>query len=165
MYQTDERELLKCRRLQYLIDKLKQSKSEKLEGRNMAEDCCSETDTEGDDYLSNSRSSAKKAKPKPDHEYIEDDLPLISLLQSNQKLRKQNMAHLEEVQPTGVSHKSSSTSTSNQQTVSRKRLRVVLSDDEGEMRDEVACSNFAGGRPHQCTVENIGAADECKFSL
>ena len=146
-----------------MIDKLKQSKSEKLEGRNMAEDCCSETDTEGDDCLSNSRSSVKKAKTKPDHEEFEDDVPLISLLQKNQKLPKQNVVRVDEVQPTGASRKSSSTSTSDQQTVSRKRVRVVLSDDEGEIQDEVACSNFERGRLRKCPVEDVGATDECKF--
>ncbi|XP_034683390.1 protein TONSOKU [Vitis riparia] len=158
--------LEEARRLQYLIDKLKQSGNEKHEGRNIAEDCCSETDTEGDDCFSNSRSdpscSVKKGKSKSDRGEFKDDVPLISLLQSNKKLPKRNIAHVDEVLPTGASHKSSSTSTSNQQTVGRKRIRVVLSDDEGEMQDEVACSNFECGRLHKCPVEDVGATDEFK---
>ncbi|RVW32723.1 Protein TONSOKU [Vitis vinifera] len=138
----------------------------KHEGRNIAEDCCSETDTERDDCLSNSRSdpscSVKKGKSKSDRGEFKDDVPLISLLQSNKKLPKWNIAHVDEVLPTGASHKSSSTSTSNQQTVGRKRVRVVLSDDEGEMQDEVACSNFECGRLHKCPVEDVGATDEFK---
>ncbi|RVW85361.1 Protein TONSOKU [Vitis vinifera] len=158
--------LEEARRLQYLIDKLKQSGNEKHEGRNIAEDCCSETDTEGDDCLSNSRSdpscSVKKGKSKSDRGEFKDDVPLISLLQSNKKLPKRNIAHVDEVLPTGASHKSSSTSTSNQQTVGHKRVRVVLSDDESEMQDEVACSNFECGRLHKCPVEDVGATDEFK---
>lgn len=159
--------MVNCRRLQCSIDKLKQSENEKHEGRNMAEDCCSETDTEGDGCLSKSRSDpsclVKNGKLKSDCEEFKDDVPLISLLQSNKKFPKRGMAQVDEVQPTGASHDGLSTSTSCQQSVGRKRVRVVLSDDEGEIQDEVACSNYEYGRLHKCPVEDAGAAYECKF--
>ncbi|PPD74456.1 hypothetical protein GOBAR_DD28619 [Gossypium barbadense] len=110
-----------ARRLQLEIDKLKQSKVEELDEKHIATDCCSETDTEGDDHCSDDMSSAC----------------------------------LEE--PDETSPKSLSKSTSNQQTVvGRKRVRLVLSDDEGDVPHEVECS---ARRLHKRPVD-FAASDE-----
>ncbi|KAF2284389.1 hypothetical protein GH714_021374 [Hevea brasiliensis] len=50
------------RRLQIEIDNLKQSKRRELERQNLVRDCCSETDTDGDDHLSDIRDNASHSQ-------------------------------------------------------------------------------------------------------
>ncbi|KAG6721658.1 hypothetical protein I3843_03G123000 [Carya illinoinensis] len=138
-----------ARRLQLLIDKLKQSGDRELKRHNVAEDCCSETDTEGNDHLSESRYNARcspemskwnssRSKSEASVEELNDDVPLISLIGSSKNSPKMKSAHL-------------SKSTSDQQTVvGRKRVRVILSD-------EVKCSK---GSPGKCPVEAVATSDE-----
>ncbi|XP_056168053.1 protein TONSOKU isoform X4 [Syzygium oleosum] len=149
-----------ARRLQLLIDKLKQSESKELEAQKMAGDCCPETDTEGDDYLSNSRSStcsspltsnSYKRKLHNTVEELNDDAPLISLLHSKKVSPKFRTAAPVEKCGNPVKHmmatsKSSSKSSGEvRKAVGRKRIRLVLSDDEGEMHTQAGAS-MAG--PH-----------------
>ncbi|XP_042971160.1 protein TONSOKU-like isoform X1 [Carya illinoinensis] len=170
----------KARRLQLLIDKLKQSGDKELERHNVAEDCCSETDTEGNDHLSESRYNAcclpemskwnsSRSKSEASVEELNDDVPLISLIgygRNSPKMKsaqsgKQNIC----TQPTKVLPKSLSESTRDQQTVvGRKRVRVILSDDESEEPDEVKCSK---GSPGKCPVEAVATSGEfkCKNNL
>jgi hypothetical protein len=167
-----------CRRLQLLIDKLKQSKDKEFERHILEEDCCSETDTEGNDHFSeSSRSSARcsqdmsksnssRLKSVASVEELSDDVPLISLLQSNKDSPKTEAAQLEKhnifTRTTKASPKSVSKSTSNQQTVGRKRVRLILSDDENDMPNEVVCSK---GRPDRGPVEAVATSDECGFKV
>jgi hypothetical protein len=167
-----------CRRLQLLIDQLKQSKDKELERHNLAEDCCSETDTEGNDHFSESRSNARcsqdmsksnssRLKSVAGVEELNDDVPLISLLRSSKDSPKTEAAQLGKhnifTRPTKVSPKSVSKSTSNQQTVvGRKRVRLILSDDENEMPNEVVCSKV---RSDRWPVEAVATSDECGFKL
>lgn len=141
------------------------------------EDCCSETDTEGNDHKSDSRSSAccsldlvksrssrSKTLAGVEVEELNDDLPLISFLQSSKSSPKMKTPYVEKQnissKPTEASPRSLSKSTNS--IVSRKRIRVVLSDDEGEMDDELECLK---GRVHKCPVEAVATSDECEFSL
>ncbi|XP_062147613.1 protein TONSOKU [Alnus glutinosa] len=164
-----------ARRLQLLIDQLKQSKDKELERHNLAEDCCSETDTEGNDHFSESRSNARcsqdmsksnssRLKSVAGVEELNDDVPLISLLRSSKDSPKTEAAQLGKhnifTRPTKVSPKSVSKSTSNQQTVvGRKRVRLILSDDENEMPNEVVCSKVWSDR---WPVEAVATSDEFK---
>uniref|UniRef100_A0A5B6ZRH6 Protein TONSOKU n=1 Tax=Davidia involucrata TaxID=16924 RepID=A0A5B6ZRH6_DAVIN len=162
-----------ARRLQLLMDKLKQSKSREFEAQIKAGDYCSETETEGDDQLSNSRSdtscsprkskSNSKSKPHTSLEELKDDAPLISLLHSRKNSYKLKTSHVEKpnasTNPNEGSPKSMSKSGGSQQTVvGRKRVRVILSDDEGEIHDNVECSR---GRP-KCPAEDVASSDEFK---
>ncbi|KAL5752076.1 hypothetical protein ACOSQ2_022583 [Xanthoceras sorbifolium] len=163
-----------ARRLQFAIDKLKESKTRDLGAQDVAGDCCSETDTEGNDHKSESRSSAcyspeliksrssgSKALAGLEVEELKDDLPLISFLQSSKSSSKMKMPCMEKQnissKPIEASPRSSSKLTNS--VVSRKRIRVVLSDDECEMDDELACSE---GRFHKCPVEAVASSDEFK---
>ncbi|KAK8524900.1 hypothetical protein V6N12_029752 [Hibiscus sabdariffa] len=156
-----------ARRLQVEIDKLKQSKVEEPEAKHIATDCCSETDTEGDDNFSDDmpntymeascRSSSKRSVPLAASGESNDDLPLISLIRSRKRSPKSKTAHtvnknismeLDETFSKGLSKP-----TSNQQTiVGRKRVRLVLSDDEGDMPDDAR-------RLHKCSID-AAASDE-----
>ena len=174
-----------CRRLQLLIDKLKQKNNRELETQDVAEEHCSETDTEGNSHASYDRSnvcfSPESSKSNPSIsksldsvEELNDDVPLVSLIRSKRSSPKMVPVHIGKqsnpTKPTEVSPKCSSKSISNQPTigskstspiVGRKRVRVVLSDDEDDMRDEVESSS---GRTHNCPVEDVAKSDECKFN-
>ncbi|XP_022741653.1 protein TONSOKU-like [Durio zibethinus] len=162
-----------ARRLQLEIDKLKQSKVKELEANHIATDCCSETDTDGDDDCSDNMSNAylevmskfnsnRSASLAASGE-LDDDLPLISLIRPSKRSPKNKTAHTGKynisIEPDGAFPKSLSKSTSNQQTVvSRKRVRLVLSDDEGDMHDEVESS---ARRLHKRSV-GVAASDDFK---
>ncbi|KAA3477919.1 protein TONSOKU-like isoform X1 [Gossypium australe] len=160
-----------ARRLQLEIDKLKQSKVEELDEKNIATDCCSETDTEGDDHCSDDMSSAclevlRKSNsngsvPLEASGESNDDLPLISLIRPSKRSSKNKTADTADnnisKEPDETSPKTLSKSTSNQQTVvGRKRVRLVLSDDEGDVPHEVECS---ARRLHRRPVD-FAASDE-----
>ncbi|KAK4840892.1 hypothetical protein QYF36_020698 [Acer negundo] len=164
-----------ARSLQLAIDKLKESETRNLGAQDVAgEDCCSETDTEGNDHKSDSRSSAccsldlvksrssrSKTLAGVEVEEFNNDLPLISFLQSSKSSPKMKMPYVEKQnissKRTEASPRSLSKSTNS--IVSRKRIRVVLSDDEGEMDDEFECLK---GRVHKCPVEAVATSDEFK---
>ncbi|GKU95150.1 hypothetical protein SLEP1_g8546 [Rubroshorea leprosula] len=137
-----------ARNLQLKIDRLKESNSAKLEAKEVAMDCCSETDTEGDDYLSypnalsgkrsNSNSNISESLAAP-QDLNAGDVPLISLLspKGSTKTKTANVEECNISRKSNVLPKCSSRSTSNQQIVtSRKRGRLVLSDDEADSHDE-----------------------------
>ncbi|KAJ6733734.1 PROTEIN TONSOKU [Salix koriyanagi] len=159
-----------ARRLQHEIEKLK-SENWEIERKNLAADCCSETDTEGDDHLSDCRSNAScsqeinesgsaGSKYLAGADGLNDDLPLISLLRSHKNSPRtkstQEEMHNTSTWPTKASPQCFSKTASDQQTVlSRKRIRIVLSDDEDEMHDEVDCSRE---RLNRCPPEDCGQA-------
>ncbi|KAE8674121.1 Tetratricopeptide repeat-containing protein, putative isoform 3 [Hibiscus syriacus] len=155
------------RRLQLEIDKLKQSKVEELDAKYIATDFCSETDTEGDDHFSDDMpntylealcsSSSKSSTPLAASGESNDDLPLISLIKPRKRSCKSKTAHtvnknismeLDDTLPEGLPKP-----TSNQKTVVRhKRVRLFLSDDEGDLLDDAR-------RLHKCSVE-VAVSDE-----
>ncbi|XP_012466931.1 protein TONSOKU isoform X1 [Gossypium raimondii] len=160
-----------ARRLQLEIDKLKQSKVEELDEKHIATDRCSETDTEGDDHCSDDMSSAclevlRKSSsngsvPLAASGESNDDLPLISLIRPSKRSPKDKTTDTANnnisKEPDETSPKSLSKSTSNQQTVvGRKRVRLVLSDDEGDVPHQVECS---ARRLHKRPVD-FAASDE-----
>ncbi|XAR73209.1 hypothetical protein NMG60_11007107 [Bertholletia excelsa] len=155
-----------ARRLQQLIDKLKEPKTTETEAQNMVYNRCSETETENGDSCEIScsqetnKSSIGKSKSHS-REELKDDLPLISLLCSHKNSAKTKTAHIPVIStsPTLASPKSTSRSTDSQQTVGRKRIRLVLSDDEGEMYDEVECPR---GRDFKALEEDVATSSEFK---
>lgn len=158
------------RRLKSLIHKLKNSQTEELEPQILKEDFCSETETEGDDQLSNSRSniscspeisklSFSKSKPCPNGEDVMDDVPSVSILSPTESASKSKHRCISKPatcrEQTEISSKSNSRPTSSQ-AISRKRVRVILSDDESE-NDEVPHSS---GRFHISPAEDVATSDE-----
>ena len=124
--------MLFCRKLQSQIDKLKQSSSE-FEGVNIPRESCSETDTEGDDdddvvLMKSDSPKLNLSKSYENNELVDDDddVPLVSLRHSKgSQVRKQTKSP--EARP------------------SRKRGRLVLSDDEEDFMEE-----------------HVGTSTECK---
>ncbi|KAK6922850.1 Tetratricopeptide repeat [Dillenia turbinata] len=159
-----------AKRLQNVIENLKQSKSKELNAHKSI-DCCPETDAEEDDCLSNSRSSAcqftKKSNSSPGKPNsvpsveLEDDMPLISLLLSLKNSPGSKTAHSGKRNALIVnSPKISFKSISNQENgVARKRARIVLSDDEGETVDGLDCPN---DKIHIIPLEDVATSDELK---
>ncbi|KAL6523140.1 hypothetical protein OROHE_016435 [Orobanche hederae] len=158
-----------ARRTKLLIDKLKQSKNEEGEPEGFLGDCCSETETELDNLLTDDRSdgsfSMKKYKPNPMGEKssdVEDELnekvPIISLLQSNKITAKADffcgIAPNATSKSCGSPTRSISRSTGSF-TANRKRVRLILSDDEGEKED---CRSERMVR--KCSAEGIATSDE-----
>ncbi|KAL9329739.1 hypothetical protein ACSQ67_004742 [Phaseolus vulgaris] len=165
------------RRLKLLIDKLKESKEKEAAAKNMSEDCCSETDTEADDYLSNSGSdnfcfpkTISQSKAPTTGEELEDDAPLMSLYQSIKSSSKNKTGHKESLLNSTKQAEQSPSSLKNQTSdhqtiVSRKRVRVILSDDD----DEVECSSR---KDHDCLVDDLptynaikSKASPCKIQV
>jgi hypothetical protein len=172
-----QRKVCFCRRLQHEIERLK-SKNTELERQNLAMDCCSETDTDGDDHLSDCRSNAScsqeinksgsaGSKSLAGAEGLNDNLPLISLLRSHKNSPRtkstQEEMHNISTWPTEASPKCFSKTASDQQTVlSRKRIRIVLSDDEDEMHDKVDCPRE---RLNRCPPEDVATSNGCGFNF
>ncbi|KAL6551954.1 hypothetical protein OROGR_008108 [Orobanche gracilis] len=158
-----------ARRTKLLIDKLKQSKNKEGEPEGFLGDCCSETETELDNLLTDDRSdgsfSMKKYKPNPLGEKssdVDDELnekvPIISLLQSNKITAKPDffcgIAPIATSKSCGSPTRSISRSTCSF-TANRKRVRLILSDDEGEKED---CRSERMVR--KCSAEGIATSDE-----
>lgn len=134
-------------------------------------DCCSETETEGDDLSPNgshmscfqetSKTNSAKSQSQNRMEELKDDQPLISLLHSRRNLTKQKTTCVpaSSSKPTQTLPESMPRFTESQQTVGRKRICVILSDDEGEMYEEVECPR----QRHQKGLEEfIATSDECE---
>ncbi|KAG5529146.1 hypothetical protein RHGRI_029727 [Rhododendron griersonianum] len=160
-----------ARRLQLLIDGLKLSKPREFEAKNMESDCCSETETEGDDLSPNgshmsyfqeaSNTNSAKSQSQSRMEELDDDLPLTSLLHSRKNPTKQKTTRVPvtSTKPTQALPESMPRFTESQQTVGRKRIRVILSDDEGEIYEEVECPRR---RRQKGLEEYIATSDEFK---
>ncbi|KAE8705157.1 protein TONSOKU-like isoform X2 [Hibiscus syriacus] len=155
------------RRLQLEIDQLKQSKVQELYAKHNVTNCCSETDREGDDHFSDGMpntylealcsSSSKRSVPLAASGESNDDLPLISLIRPQKGSPKCKTAHTVKkyisMELDDTFQKGLSKPTSNQQTgVGRKHVRLVLSDDEGNLSDDAR-------RLRKCSVE-VAASDE-----
>ena len=144
---------------------MKESKDTELEERDVTENYCSESDTEGSIHTSNDRFNAcDSPEIMAGVEAMSDDAPLISFLHSTRSSPK--------IKPTCMgkdktlsnfikfSPKASSRSISKQETLGRKRVRVVLSDDEDEAFVEPERSK---GRTLSYPVEDVATSDECRF--
>ncbi|KAF3650623.1 putative 40S ribosomal protein S18-like [Capsicum annuum] len=175
-----------ARRLQSSIDKLKQSNIGDLEGQYVAGDCCSESETEVGNqspitsYDSISPKTAKLGLKKSKSHGSEDefeDLPLISLVRPSKNLSKLKSAHVETTiasteLPDSLSPSMSRPASS--QAVGRKRVRLVLSDDEDDNEDVNSSSRIIStpleGEMGHCSrrtfhkfsVETVATSDESK---
>ncbi|KAK4359818.1 hypothetical protein RND71_022047 [Anisodus tanguticus] len=175
-----------ARRLQSSIDKLKQSKIGDLEAQYVAGDCCSESETEVGNqspitsYDSISPKTDKLGFKKSKSHGSEDeseDLPLISLVRPNKNLSKLKSAYVETTIASTVLPDSSSPSMlrpTASQAVGRKRVRLVLSDDEGDNEDVYSSSRIISTHlegemghcsrrtSHKCSLETVATSDEFK---
>lgn len=161
------------RRLKLLIDKLKKSEEKEAEAKSMPEDFCSETDTEADDYLSNSGSddlcfpkTTSRSKTLTTGEEMKNDMPLMSVYQSIKGSSKKKAGHKESLTNSTKQDEQSPSSLKNQTSdhqtvVGRKRVRVILSDDDDD-DEEVECSSR---KNHHCPVEDLPTYDASMFSL
>ncbi|XP_051140221.1 protein TONSOKU isoform X2 [Andrographis paniculata] len=157
-------------RTKLLIDELKNSKNEELVASGLSVDCCSETKTELDNISADDKSdgsfSPQKCELNPLRGMSSDggkesneNVPSRSLLQSNKNLVKQQsacgIAHNASSRPCESPRESTCRSTDSS-TVNRKRVRVIISDDEGENADD-CCSK----RLHcKCPAEGIATSEE-----
>ncbi|XP_055832126.1 protein TONSOKU isoform X3 [Solanum dulcamara] len=141
-----------ARRLQSSIDKLKQSKIGDLEAQYVAGDCCSESETEvgnqspitSYDSISPKTTKLEKSKSHGSKDEFED-LPLISLIRPKKNLSKLKSAYVETTIASTELPDSSSLSMSRpagSQTVGRKRVRLILSDDEDDNEDVYSSSRI-----------------------
>ncbi|KAF7834177.1 protein TONSOKU [Senna tora] len=156
------------RRLKLLIDKLKRSIEKEPETKTMPEDYCSETDSEANSYLSNSGSDAfcspktsYRSKTVSAEEEVNEDLPLMSLFQSIKSSSKKRTGHMESLsnstKQAEQSPKSSPNLTSNHQNAGgRKRVRVILSDDDDYDDAEMRRSNR---KAHDPLLEDFATSD------
>ncbi|XP_050382074.1 protein TONSOKU [Argentina anserina] len=140
------------RRLQRLIDKLRQQRNEVLKTENM-EDCCPESSIEGSGDFSdnmptaccseetrNSQSSRSQSLNRKE-ELNDDDVPLISLVRSAKVLSKMKSVH---------------SANNEHKLVGRKRIRLVLSDDDDEIIDAAETSNV---RPYKIPLNVITSSE------
>lgn len=97
------------------------------------QDCCSETDTDGDD----SPPKSNVSKVHGNDESTFDDTPLVSLVPKSKGTKNRTTTKSLEASATSMSS----------QTVSRKRGRLVLSDDED---DENKQQHVAGSTSNEC---------------
>ncbi|KAK9110442.1 hypothetical protein Sjap_018502 [Stephania japonica] len=146
-----------AKRLQNMIQDLKSSKNTKVNRKALVRECCSETESEEDEDSSHdgaralnsskkmSESASNRSKRPTIADELMDDSPLISLLDPTKKISYRKASDGEkrrkptETSPTGISK-----SVDNQfPLVGRKRVRVVLSDDESDGHNETEVSKVA----------------------
>lgn len=152
-----------CRRLQSQIDQLKKIKDSGNETKYVANDCCSETDTEANEALSDSESDdcclsesrkscnsrLNSSKSLVDLEDPNNAVTLNSPLKRHERSPKNKSIDMDKSSPSEVSPKSLSKSAGSQQTTTgRKRARVILSDDEGGDCENETMNFFSKSRPH-----------------
>ncbi|XP_042025536.1 protein TONSOKU-like isoform X2 [Salvia splendens] len=159
-----------ARMTKILIDKLKQSKDAEIQPGGSLRDFCSETQTELDNLSADDKSdgsfspkehkaNAHGVKSYDTCDESEEDITLMSLLRSRKGKRKKiptcGTTPVASSIPCGSPARSLSRS-SGSLTVNRKRVRIILSDDEGENDDNI-CSDRIGSR---CLMEGIATSDE-----
>ncbi|KAM0952462.1 putative tetratricopeptide-like helical domain superfamily, protein TONSOKU [Dioscorea sansibarensis] len=165
--------LEEARKLQRDIQKLRQLLKDTDALRNRGSDYCSETDTEGGEYSVDSsdscgspdrhKASASKIHLPTHVEEIDADAPLVSLFHG----RKKDSFNAKTSQKTNnfcmpePSIRHTSKSDDNQLASGRKRLRIIVSDDES---DEPIESNRSKGRAYESPIANIVASDIGWFS-
>ncbi|KAK1300783.1 Protein TONSOKU [Acorus calamus] len=139
-----------ARKLQNDIENLKHMLNKEPELRDLKNECCSETETEGIDTFSNdldacdsprmSVSASSRSEPKGGVEGVCDDTPLASLIRPKNKLSKTKITQPNAQGSRNLVYGNEAETLSRglgkaydcQQSVGRKRVRVILSDDEDE---------------------------------
>ncbi|XP_010551177.1 PREDICTED: protein TONSOKU isoform X2 [Tarenaya hassleriana] len=165
-----------ARKLKVEIENLKQSIEMMEHG---AEDGCPETESEGKENLSNDRhnannspevqtSNSQRSKPLADFDDENDDAPLISFIQPRRRLSKRktdNTVKHDIEQTKAASPKEFSEKRGSQQTVvGRKRIRLIISDDESETEFELgtpknSCLKFP--RQNAEASGRVNCKDKC----
>ncbi|XP_075510488.1 protein TONSOKU [Primulina tabacum] len=165
MIRLDDTE--EARRTKLLIDELKQPTNVELDDEDLLGNHCSETKTEMDNLSTDDKSdgsfspklssrNSSKSKANNSADEVIEDITLRSLLQSRKKLHKKKTAcGVAPNAPQGSTTCSISKSTGSP-TVSRKRVRVIISDDEHE-DDEV---NHSEKLFNKGPAERIATSDE-----
>ncbi|KAL1221577.1 Protein TONSOKU [Cardamine amara subsp. amara] len=161
----------KARELKDKIQNLKES--EHVERAECGtQDECSETDSEGHGNISNDRpnacsspepqtSNSLRSEPLADLDEANDDVPLISFLQPGKRLFKKKQVSGKQDVDTDQTKKDFSAVADSQQTVSgRKRIRVILSDDESETEYELGCPK---GSFHKVPRQNEEVSEESMY--
>ncbi|PIA41850.1 hypothetical protein AQUCO_02200346v1 [Aquilegia coerulea] len=165
--ETDE-----ARRLQLKIQELKSSKATVSQIQKLQGDCCSETETEGNDGSSDttsntcesikiSESSSTRSKTRKE---FEDDETLIELCRSNKNISKTKISQLAKprnsINQAATSAQNLQKSNSSQYpSVSRKRGRVVLLDDDESDEAEISRSTI-----QKVPIEDVVASYEFKMN-
>ncbi|KAF2558451.1 hypothetical protein F2Q68_00017301 [Brassica cretica] len=136
------------------------------------EDECSETDSEGHGYISNDRpnacsspdlqtSNSPESEPLADFNEVNDDVPLSSFLPPGRRLSKRKQFSGKQDAETDQAKNDFSAPADSQQTVSgRKRIRVILSDDESETEYELGCPRRSF---HKVTSQRKEVSDESMY--
>ncbi|XP_047972805.1 protein TONSOKU isoform X4 [Salvia hispanica] len=159
-----------ARSAKILIDKLKQSKDAEIHPGGSPGDFCSETQTELDNLSADDgsdgsfspkehKANAHEVKSYDTCDESEEDITLMSLLRSTKGKRKKKptcgSTPVASSIPCGSPARSLSRS-SGSLTVNRKRVRIILSDDEGENDDNIRSDRISS----RCFVEGIATSDE-----
>ncbi|ESQ48026.1 hypothetical protein EUTSA_v10019906mg [Eutrema salsugineum] len=159
-----------ARELKENIQNLKES--EHGEGAQFGtEDECSETDSEEHGDISNDRpnacslpylrtSNSLRPEPLADLDEANDDVPLISLLQPGKRLSKRKQFSGKQDVETDQAKKDFVALTDPQTVAGRKRIRVILSDDESETEYELGCPK---GSFHKITSQSEEFSDESMY--
>lgn len=135
------------------------------------ENYCSETDTEVNGYHSNSGSDAfcspkasYRSKTVCAEEELDEDAPLMSLFQSVKSSSKNKTGRIKG--PSNSTEQSPETlpnlTSNHQRAASRKRVRVILSDDDDSDNDEMQCSNRKG---HDHLSQDFATSDASEFDF
>lgn len=136
------------------------------------QDECSETDSEGHVNITKDRpnacsspepqtSNSLGSEPLADLDEANDDVPLISFLQPRKRLFKKKQVSGKQDVDIDQTKKEFSAAADSQQTVAgRKRIRVILSDDESETEYELGCPK---GSFHKVPRQNEEVSEESMY--
>ncbi|KAL5715016.1 hypothetical protein ACHQM5_016905 [Ranunculus cassubicifolius] len=163
-----------ARRIKLKIQDLKQSTGTNHGIRKLRKECCSETETEGEDDLSDTRYSPRESPMISGSSSVrsktgktcEDDEPLVELFPSSKRLTKRKASQLDK--PTEcskkaeISPKGSGKSNNKQYPLAgRKRSRVVFLDDDSDGDDE---AEITGARICKGPTADTATSSENKHS-
>ncbi|XP_068667550.1 protein TONSOKU [Aristolochia californica] len=160
---------VEARRLQHDIQNLRSSLNGQVE-RNQDEECCSETETEGSDMSDTdsdsckSPSDSRKLNSITSVEECSDDVPLVDLIHSTEapaSIRKPKVdSHGNRINESSKNTPCSGEN-DNPQLVGRKRVRVVLSDDE---KNEDVEPDKSSRRVQKSLGMSVATADNCEMN-
>ncbi|CAN8270264.1 unnamed protein product [Cochlearia groenlandica] len=160
----------KSRELKEKIQNIKESEDGERAGSGTQEGC-PETDSEENDNFEDRPNACSLPEPRtsnsPRLEHIaaldeaNDDVPLISFLKPGKSLRKRKPVSEKQDVDTDKTKKDISAVADSQQTVGgRKRIRVILSDDESETEYELGCPK---GSFHKDSKQNEEVSEESLY--
>ncbi|CAH2053367.1 unnamed protein product [Thlaspi arvense] len=135
------------------------------------EDECSETDSEGHGKISNDRpnvcrspepqtSNSIRSETLADLDEADDDMPLISYLPPGKRVFKRKQSAKQDVDTDRTKKDISAVADSQQTIVGRKRIRVILSDDESETEYELGSPK---GSFHKVPRQNEEVSEESMY--